>query len=71
MYPLQEHFGGVSVKKRVLVNGNGACSKSKTLVNIVLSKKIYGPISGFKEEEQRNKGNSTETQKTRSKTEKI
>ena len=54
MYPLQEHFSGISVKKRVLVKQNRACSKSETIVNIVLSKK-YGSISGFKEEEQRNR----------------
>ena len=40
-------FGGVLMKKRVLVNQNRCCSKSETLVNIVLTK-IYGPISAFK-----------------------
>ena len=35
------HFSGVLVKKRVLVNQNEGCSKSKTLVNIVLSKRIW------------------------------
>ena len=35
------HFTGVSVIKRVLVNRNGCCSKSETLVNIVLSKNLW------------------------------
>ena len=68
---IQWHFGGALVKKRVLINQNKGCSKSKTLVNIILSKK-YGPINGFKEVEKRNRRETEpKHKKTRRETEII
>ena len=52
-----QHFGGVSVKKKVLVNQKGPCSKGKTQVNVVLSKDIWSNKWFLRSGTEKQKGN--------------